>query len=223
MDAILKQIRTDLRLSMNGVVSTSMREKGLDYKLNFGVDIPKLRQIAKKYSQNVTLAETLYEKDTRELKILATMLYPVEHLSDKTADEWCEKIPNQEIREQACMNLFQNHKNAVDLAQRWIESSDENIRTTGYWLLARLFIIRKDDIELDQLNMDDILQKLQKDIRNESTFLQRAALNVFKFYGRTSKKRAETVLELMKPFENSNNGVEREIYEILSFEFSLLE
>lgn len=33
----LKEIRTQLRLAMNGVISTSMREKGIVYKLNFGV------------------------------------------------------------------------------------------------------------------------------------------------------------------------------------------
>ena len=32
----LKDIKTQLRLSMNGAVSQSMREKGLVYKLNFG-------------------------------------------------------------------------------------------------------------------------------------------------------------------------------------------
>lgn len=36
----LKDIKTQLRLSMNGAVSRSMREKGLVYKLNFGVEIP---------------------------------------------------------------------------------------------------------------------------------------------------------------------------------------
>ena len=34
----LKEIKTQLRLSMNGAVSQSMREKGLVYKLNFGVE-----------------------------------------------------------------------------------------------------------------------------------------------------------------------------------------
>mgnify|MGYP007112425563 CR=1 FL=1 len=36
----LKEIKTQLRLSMNGAVSQSMREKGLVYKLNFGVELP---------------------------------------------------------------------------------------------------------------------------------------------------------------------------------------
>ena len=38
----LKEIKTQLRLSMNGAVSQSMREKGLVYKLNFGVELPRM-------------------------------------------------------------------------------------------------------------------------------------------------------------------------------------
>lgn len=41
----LKDIKTQLRLSMNGVVSQSMREKGLDYKLNFGVELPRIKAL----------------------------------------------------------------------------------------------------------------------------------------------------------------------------------
>lgn len=39
------------RLFMNGVVSQSMREKGLDYKLNFGIELPRLKEIAARYEK----------------------------------------------------------------------------------------------------------------------------------------------------------------------------
>ena len=45
----LKDIKTQLRLSMNGAVSQSMREKGLVYKLNFGVELPRIKMIAEGY------------------------------------------------------------------------------------------------------------------------------------------------------------------------------
>ncbi len=221
MNAILKEIRTDLRLSMNGIVSTSMREKGMNYGLNFGVDILKLRQIAKKYTADVALAETLYKENTRELKILATMLYPVQQLSDETADEWCRNIPNQEIREQICMNLFQNHTNAVYMAQRWISHADQNIRTTGYWLLTRLFITRHTGVE--QLEMSEILQQAGHDLDSESVFLRQAALNVLKFYGRASKQQANIVLRLVNSFEHTADDNKREMFELLRFEFSLID
>ena len=42
----LREIRTQLRMAMNGVISTSMREKGVVYKLNFGVPLPEVKQIS---------------------------------------------------------------------------------------------------------------------------------------------------------------------------------
>ncbi len=42
----VKEIKTQLRLSRNGAVSQSMREDGLVYKLNFGVELPRSKMIA---------------------------------------------------------------------------------------------------------------------------------------------------------------------------------
>ena len=48
----LKEIKTQLRLSMNGAVSQSMREKGLVYKLNFGVELPRIKStLERRYSR----------------------------------------------------------------------------------------------------------------------------------------------------------------------------
>ena len=39
----IKEIKKQFRLFMNGVVSQSMREKGLEYKVNFGIELPRLK------------------------------------------------------------------------------------------------------------------------------------------------------------------------------------
>ena len=49
---IIKSIKKDFRLGMNGIVSTSMREKGMNYKINFGLSLPQIRNIAQKYPQD---------------------------------------------------------------------------------------------------------------------------------------------------------------------------
>ena len=56
----LKEIKTQLRLSMNGVASQSMREKGLNYKLNFGVELPRIKAIAAQFEQEHLLAQALW-------------------------------------------------------------------------------------------------------------------------------------------------------------------
>lgn len=95
----LKDIKTQLRLSMNGAVSQSMREKGLVYKLNFGVELPRIKGIAAGYEKDHSLAQALWKEDIRECKILAGLLQPVESFLPEIADIWVEDIRNIEIAE----------------------------------------------------------------------------------------------------------------------------
>ena len=55
MEDIIKEIKTDCRLAMNGVLSTSMRERGIVYKLNFGVEYPRIKQISQKKMDSMNL------------------------------------------------------------------------------------------------------------------------------------------------------------------------
>ena len=88
MDELIRNIRTDLRLAMNGVVSSSMRDKGVDYTMNFGVDIPRLKGIADKYETNAALAKELWKLDVREFMIFSSMLYPLVEFTVENANEW---------------------------------------------------------------------------------------------------------------------------------------
>ena len=87
----LKEIRTQLRLAMNGVISTSMREKGIVYKLNFGVPLPEIKQIATTHKPDSELAAALWKEDIREFKILASFLQPVDEFSSQEAKQWVKE------------------------------------------------------------------------------------------------------------------------------------
>ena len=98
MKDTIRQIRKDCRQAMNGVISGSMREYGLDYKLNFGLRIMQIKGLSEKYGTSVPLAQSLWKETTRELKILATLIYPKDKLTEVDATRWASEIPNQEIR-----------------------------------------------------------------------------------------------------------------------------
>lgn len=219
MQQILRHIRTDLRRSMNGVIATSMREKGLNYRMNFGVDILRIKQISRKYPQDKTLAEILWKEDVREMKILATMLYPSDALMKETADRWVTGISHQEIREQACKNLFQELPFAGELVNDWIKNEDERIRATGYWLFARLCIIRSDAAE--GVEESELLKGAVNDLQHASMLLRQAALNALKFYGRVSPGNADRVLDSVASFVGSDNLSEKEMLDQLRFEFGV--
>ena len=136
----LKDIKTQFRLAMNGAVSQSMREKGLIYKLNFGVELPRIKQIAARYEPNHELAQALWKEDIRECKILATLLQPVETFLPEIADIWVESIRNIEMAELASMNLFCRLPYASQKAYEWIARDEDMFQVCGYLILSRLFM-----------------------------------------------------------------------------------
>ena len=52
----LRQIKRALRTMMNGPVSALMRRNGLQYKVNFGVELPRLEDFAKELPHTYNLA-----------------------------------------------------------------------------------------------------------------------------------------------------------------------
>jgi len=211
----IRDIRKRCRLAMNGVASTGMRESGLNYKLNFGVSLLKIKEIASSYTPDKELAETLWQEDVRELKILATMLYPIIDFTKDRAGVWVRQIPNQEIREQICLNLFQKLPFASEIVADWTTSTDSNIRTTGYWLLARLMqakLFTADNTDLISLAFDDVLSTDNVSLRN-------AALLALKHSGRRGKNEADNILSRLKHLKQSSDALEKEVFDSLKFEF----
>lgn len=136
----IRKIKQELRLSMNGVASAFMRENGLNYKLNFGVELPRLQTIASEFQPNHELAQALWKENIRECKILAGMLQPVESFYPEIAEIWIENMPNTEIAQLTVMNLFQKLPYASEKAFQWIAREEEMFQLCGYLLLARLFM-----------------------------------------------------------------------------------
>lgn len=219
MDDLIRNIRTDLRLAMNGVVSSSMRNKGVDYKMNFGVDVPRLKEIAQKYESNAALAKELWKLDVRELKILSTMLYPVSEFNEANADEWMNEIPNHEIREHLCRNLLQRLTYADELVQKWTADANESVRLTGYWLYVRLMMIQAETSK--RINIQLVIEKALADVHADDTLLRTAATNVLMQVIRRDQEGADYIMEQISKFSTSANPLEKELYDNLQFEFKL--
>lgn len=220
MEETLRAIRRDCRLAMNGVVSTSMREYGLDYKLNFGLMNQQIKALADKYGASKELAEKLWTENTRELKILATLVYPIEEFTSEDAYRWIKNIPNQEIREQICFNLLQNIPSATLFAKEWMLDDDKNVRTTAYWLMTRLLLAKKVE---NQLLINDMGDYIWEDIFDQETFLRKASLGVLKHLVRQSKEEAQATLNKLESYnEDKEDQLKQKAYQEIAFEVEFL-
>lgn len=136
---ILKEIKRSFRSMMNGVASHSMREKGVEYKINWGVNLVNLRALASKYDKDFELAIALWKENIRECKILATMLMPADKMDVEIADIWMEQVVSQEMAEMLALNLLQYVDYAPEIAYKWMASEKPLYQLCGFSIIGRLF------------------------------------------------------------------------------------
>lgn len=170
----LKEIKKSFFLRMDGTASRSMREKGLDYKINWGVSIPDLRKMADEYGKDYALAIELWKENIRECKILATMMMPPEQMLPEIVELWMEQTPSQEIAEMAAFNLYQHLEYAPVLAFQWIAGDNEMEQICGYNLLARLFMKGQ---EPNERGIQEFLDQALTALQSPSVSMRHAAMN----------------------------------------------
>lgn len=147
IQAQVKEIKQSFRQMMDGAVAQSMRNKGVDYKLNWGATLPRLREKADEIGKNYDLAIALWKENVRECKILATMVMPADVVLPEVIDIWMEQMPTQEIAEQAAFNLFQYLPYAPEKAYTWMASDKELYQLCGFHILSRLFMNKQEPNE----------------------------------------------------------------------------
>lgn len=132
--ALLKKIR----IFKNGEVSASMKERGVTYKINWGVSVMDLRTMAKEHNPSHLLALKLWNKQWRETMILATLLDDPAQVSEQQMDFWTKSFENSEIAEQASANLWWKSPPAYVKALEWCRGKKHWVRYTAVHLIGRL-------------------------------------------------------------------------------------
>ena len=170
----VKAIKQSFRLLMDGKTAQSMRDKGVNYKLNWGASLPMLRE--KLNAQRSTLYQlsiALWKEDVRECKILATMLMPADEILPEVVDIWMEQMPSQELAEQASFNLFQHLPYAPQKAYEWMASDKELYQLCGFLVLTRLFMNKQ---EPNERGINEYIDQLEAALQSPSLAVRKAAM-----------------------------------------------
>lgn len=171
----IRAIKKELRANMNGVASSYMRQNGLAYHVNWGIELPRLRTIASEFEPNLELAQKLWAENVRESKILATMLCPVEELDEQLADFWVEQISTPEIAQMATINLFCRTKYASDISFRWIAAESEMKQLCGYLIVARLL---QQGAQLNEWSLNELHDQMQSVPKTAMLALRKVIFNI---------------------------------------------
>jgi hypothetical protein len=180
----IKEIKQSFRLMMDGMVAASMRNKGVDYKLNWGATLPRLRDKAEELKQmfNVScltfnqydLAIALWKEDVRECKILATMVMPPDKILPEVVEIWMEQTTSQEVAEQAAFNLYQYLPYAPQKAYEWIATDKPLYQLCGFHILSRLFMNKQ---EPNERGINEYIDQVLAALEGDSLSVRKAAFS----------------------------------------------
>ena len=131
-------IKKELRLFMNGVTSTQQRKLGMSYNIIFGVEIPRLKEIAAKFPIDAGLAKALWKENIRESKLLAIFLLPEENYAE-VAEEWIGECRYRENADNLAHTILSKLPDATERALKWICNSEELYCYCGFITLAHIF------------------------------------------------------------------------------------
>lgn len=193
----IREIKKMLRATMNGVLSGSMRQQGLTYRVNFGVDQPRLIELSDEIPHTATLAAKLWKEDIRELRLLAPMLMPRDEMDEELALLWIEQLHFAEEAQVLVMHLLCHLPFASDIAFRLVASEQPMSRLVAWLLLGRLFMAQH---RPSQRDADELLDHLESELtaQGNDPELKRTALNtLYKFMdlGAAETARGERLLE----------------------------
>ena len=197
----VKDIKQSFRLLMDGKTAQSMRDKGVEYKLNWGASIPMLKEKAEEIGKDYHLAIELWKADVRECKILATMIMPANEVLPEVVDLWMEQTLSQEIAEQAAFNLYQYLPYAPEKAYQWMASEKELYQLCGFHVLTRLFMNKQ---EPNERGINEFIDQALAALQGPSMMVRKAAMqSMIRFselglvYERMTKSALKTIsLEL---------------------------
>lgn len=194
----VKNIKRSFRLYMNGEAARSMREKGLDYKLIWGVPLANLKTMAAEYGYDYDLAMALWKENIRECKILAMLVMPVADMTKQLAESWVKDMRTVEAAELCMFTLFRHLPFAKNLACEWIESEKVLTRICAYHLFSRLFSAT---LCSDSVLVQRLLDSVEKDIVSVDASLRHAAsncLNRFMSVGTECEAKGEAILDKLQ-------------------------
>lgn len=206
----IKDIKSKFRLFMNGMVSQSMREKGMEYKLNFGIEYPRIKEIAAGYEPDHELVQALWKENIRECKILAGLLQPADTFYPEIADIWIEGMDYPELAEYTVMNLFQRLPYASEVVFRWMADEREMFQLCGFLLMARLLMKGE---KLNERAEAEFLDQACTAVEGDCGPVQKAASVALRKYAHQSRDNKRTVSKQLGIWAKSEKPAVRALAE----------
>lgn len=126
LESTLKEIKYLFLVYRNGIVADSLKSATYPYQLIYGLQLPEITQISKKFQKDLTLADELWSQShIRESRLLACHLFPFDIEMEK-AENLIADLKTFEEAEILNFRLLRNLPYFIELIEKLKNSGSEN-------------------------------------------------------------------------------------------------
>ncbi len=141
IDETLRDTRKQFYAYRNGIIADTLRRNGDPHKMIMGCQLTDVATIARGLEPGKELAQAFWQdRDSRECRMIAPMLYPPAEMEIDTALAWSLDVEDNEIADVLCHRLLRRLDCAQDLVKQLLSHEGRQARYTAYRLLLNIII-----------------------------------------------------------------------------------
>jgi len=179
-----------------------MARFGITGKKVLGIQVYKLRSLAKRIGRNHELALKLWETGIHEARILAVFIEEPDKVSGRQMDEWSHDFESWDDTDQACTGLFDKTKHSWKKVKEWSNRRDEFGKRAAFSLIAGLASHDKEASDEEFIKLFPIIKKASADNRN---FVKKAVNWALRGIGKRNKNLNKEAVKLCDELIKMNN------------------
>ncbi len=160
-----QQIVSELESLGNEGYCRILRNHGITGPL-FGVKIEHLKKYEKVIKKDYQLALDLFDTGIYDAMYLAGLIADEGKMTKDDLRRWLEKSTSDKVAEFTVAWVAADGPYGWELAQEWIDSSDEKAAVVGWGTLSSLVAV-KDDAELDIGSLRNLLERVKTTIHGQ--------------------------------------------------------
>jgi 3-methyladenine DNA glycosylase AlkD len=179
-----------------------MQRFGISFNKAYGVNIPVLRKLAKKFKPNHELALELWKTKIHELMLLAIFIDDYKLVTKSQMNKWVKDFASWDICDQCCSTLFDKTPFAFEKVFEWSKSKEEFIKRAGFTLIAVIAVHNK---KLEDVELFDFFPLIEREAYDERNFVKKAVNWALRQLGKRSKILFDEAVEVAQRIAKQNS------------------
>lgn len=209
---IIFEILSRLIAQKNGAAMESMMDKGIIYKVSYGVALHTIKKIAEEYAPDHELAQQLYERDEREAKLAAVYIEDPKAVKAEQLEKWSRDFTNIELAEVVSGQLFYKTPYALPYSYIWCLETSTYLQKAGWTMVTKL-------AQLDKATSKQLIPylRLAENVDLSQAVIQQAVISALVKIGMKNEELRLKVTDIANKMKSESANKQAVAEEIFAF------